>query len=219
MKYRAANRDRLRARHQAWIALHPNYMRAYNAAYRARAEHPTEMKAWRDAHRETLRAQSRGYRAKAYAANPEKERALCKAWRAANPEWVRAANKAWRLANPDKVLANTRAARAARPDHYRALNKAWRTANHGVRNAIEAKRYAIKKQAMPAWADVGAIKAFYIEAARLTRETGIQHDVDHIYPLQGTTVCGLHVEGNLQVLTHVENVTKKNKFVVMRASS
>ncbi len=209
-RYRAVHRDTLRARYQAWLALHPDYMRAYNAAYRGRAEHPAQNKAWRDAHRETERAQGRAQKAKAYAADPDGARAKCRTWRAAHLEYISAANKAWRLANLDKVRANTKAARAARPDHYRAVNKAWRAANRGLKNAAESRRYALKKQAMPAWADVAAIKAIYLEAARLTRETGVQHDVDHIYPLQGVTVCGLHVANNLQVLTHLENVRKKN---------
>lgn len=50
-------------------------------------------------------------------------------------------------------------------------------------------------------------------AERLTRETGIPHQVDHIVPLQSKIVCGLHVEHNLRVITATENARKKNKLV------
>lgn len=62
------------------------------------------------------------------------------------------------------------------------------------------------------WADPAAIKAFYDEAERLTRETGITHEVDHIIPLVGRRVSGLHIETNLRVITKAENRAKSNHF-------
>ncbi len=47
-------------------------------------------------------------------------------------------------------------------------------------------------------ADKEAIKALYREAAEKTRETGIKHEVDHVVPLQGDLVSGLHWEGNMR---------------------
>ncbi len=57
------------------------------------------------------------------------------------------------------------------------------------------------------------IKAFYVEAERLTIKTGIQYEVDHIIPLQGEMVSGLHVHNNLQILTRSKNRSKQNKIV------
>lgn len=76
------------------------------------------------------------------------------------------------------------------------------------------KRRAAKLQRTPAWADLDAIRAVYLEAQRRTRETGIQHHVDHEIPLQGRLVSGLHVHNNLQILTGSENSKKRNRFEV-----
>lgn len=47
----------------------------------------------------------------------------------------------------------------------------------------------------------------------MTHKTGIRHEVDHIIPLQGRTVSGLHVETNMQVITRAENRAKWNHFM------
>ncbi|PQV51017.1 hypothetical protein [Paraburkholderia sp. BL21I4N1] len=63
-------------------------------------------------------------------------------------------------------------------------------------------------RATPPWADMEQIRALYREAARLTRETGELHVVDHIVPLAGKLVCGLHVHWNMRVLHWRENAVK-----------
>ena len=75
-----------------------------------------------------------------------------------------------------------------------------------------AARHAAKMKRTPGWADKKAIQRIYDEAVRLTIETGIEHHVDHIIPLQGEKVSGLHVEANLQILTAEMNIRKSNKF-------
>ena len=69
-----------------------------------------------------------------------------------------------------------------------------------------------RDRSMPAWANKEAIKQFYIDAKKLTEETGIPHEVDHIIPSNHPMVCGLHVENNLQILTKSENRKKYNYF-------
>lgn len=84
----------------------------------------------------------------------------------------------------------------------------------------EVKAAAVKglharriREAMPAWADREAIAAVYAEAARLTRETGVPHEVDHIEPLLGANASGLHVHYNLRVITRTENRRKSNRRI------
>jgi hypothetical protein len=77
--------------------------------------------------------------------------------------------------------------------------------------AKDAKRRAALIRALPDWADRKAIDAVYKACADVTKATGIKHCVDHIVPLQGRRVCGLHVAYNLQILTAQENARKSNK--------
>jgi hypothetical protein len=74
------------------------------------------------------------------------------------------------------------------------------------------KRKAAKLKRTPAWADMSAIQTIYAEARRMCRETGIAYVVDHVVPLQGETVSGLHVANNLRIITESENCKKHNSF-------
>ena len=77
--------------------------------------------------------------------------------------------------------------------------------NRGKINALCAKRRAIKLQRTPSWADLEAIKKFYENCPK-------GYHVDHIIPLQGKIVSGLHVLSNLQYLTAEENLKKSNTY-------
>ena len=67
------------------------------------------------------------------------------------------------------------------------------------------RRNNSKIQRMPRWADLEKIKEIY----RICPEG---YQVDHIIPLQGVLVSGLHVENNLQYLTSSENRSKSNSY-------
>lgn len=67
--------------------------------------------------------------------------------------------------------------------------------------------------ATPPWANQQIIASIYSDCRRITRETGIQHHVDHIVPLRGEIVSGLHVHTNLRIITAKENQEKSNKIL------
>ena len=123
-----------------------------------------------------------------------------------NIEKVKAYGLSHRLANKDKINARGLKYYANNKEKVNAANKSWRIRNKGTINALTAKRRALAKKASPAWADKELIKDMYIEAKYQNMQ------VDHIIPLQSKTVCGLHWEGNLQLLTASENQSKGNRY-------
>ncbi len=121
----------------------------------------------------------------------------------------------WQSKHPTKVLQYNEKHKK-KPDYklrHQKANQKWKKANRAYCNADWYKRYAHKLRATPIWADFSKIKRIYEKAVRLTIKTGIPHQVDHIIPLLGKTVCGLHVQNNLRVITAQENRTKHNKII------
>lgn len=135
--------------------------------------------------------------------------ATAKQYREANPEKVAAASSEWGKKNPDRVAAIAKRGRENNPDKYREWRKRWKQANPGKHCAHQMKRKAAQLCRTPAWADLDAIARVYEKAATLG------FAVDHVIPLQGELVSGLHVWENLQLLSKEENSRKKNRFEVM----
>ena len=85
--------------------------------------------------------------------------------------------------------------------------KEWVSKNRAKVCSYTAKRRALKLNATPSWADFEEIQNMYLEAKYH------QMELDHIVPLNSPVVCGLHWEGNLQLLTREDNVKKGNKLI------
>jgi hypothetical protein len=96
----------------------------------------------------------------------------------------------------------------------RALsNRGYVKRNRSKKNADWAEWFADRLRRTPPWADLQMIKKFYEEAAKLTKETGEPWHVDHIIPLRGEIVSGLHLAENLRVIKGIENLKKGAKFM------
>ena len=104
--------------------------------------------------------------------------------------------------NPEQIIANNRKQSPKRNSpEGRAKSRMYR----GQRRAAELQR-------TPVWADPDRIDEIYRTAADVSAETGMPHHVDHVIPLQGKNVSGLHHQDNLLIVPGAENLSKGNRF-------
>jgi len=179
-----------------------------------------------DESRKKTREYLREWRAK----NPEKQAAICKKYdeknrdkrsayakqyRKDNPEKVKALFESWAKANPEKIKGYMKKASKAwherNPDYQSNFYKA-----HKERYvAARARRRAAQESATPTWLtaiDKAMIQEMYDVSEARYIQTGIKHHVDHIVPINGKGVAGMHVPWNLQVITAHENLSKGWRF-------
>src|SRR5690606_27884095 len=124
----------------------------------------------------------------------------------------------WRKRNPEKIKkypakpspARRRASRMWRennPERAREYGEKWRKDNpHRIREYVR-KYFKRREMATPPWSDRSLIQKIYSAAKSLPG-----YEVDHIIPLFGELVCGLHVPSNLQIVPKRHNRKKSNKF-------
>lgn len=164
----------------------------------------------------------------------EAEREYQKRYREQNRERLLAYDRErnaerWEALSPEKKAEYLRRQREADrndPERRRAINaraiaknkeqrlQAWREwyeANKAYNIARVSARRAHILNATPLWANLEAIKRVYAQAVELEKQDGVKRHVDHIVPIKGKHVSGLHVESNLQILPASENLRKSNR--------
>lgn len=110
--------------------------------------------------------------------------------------------KDWRKTNPEKCKKTAAKKYFKNRDEYRYRARC---------------RKAALRERTPKWLteyDLFVIKCIYEKAKELETVFGISFHVDHIIPLRGEKVSGLHCPSNLQILPAAENIAKSNKFSI-----
>lgn len=126
-------------------------------------------------------------------------------------DYVKDRKHEWYVNNSKAVAERANARPYADKARYR---KAWKDRNVDYVRADTKARRRKHRDATPPWLtdkQKKDIREIYRVAIELTRTTGVQYVVDHIFPLRSPTSCGLHVPWNLMVMPQEDNLTKSNK--------
>ena len=146
-------------------------------------------------------------------ANPESFQKSWKKWFESNRDTHKVWVKKWQANNKAKITIDHKIWRDANPDKVKAINKRWREKNPEKYTARSVASVARRAKRVPKWntADDRWLMAQFYDVAKLrTKVTGLSWEVDHIIPLRGKEVSGLHVPSNLQVILKSENRAKRN---------
>lgn len=173
-------------------------------------------RAWRSANKDKANAYARDW----YAKNREKSLQKTMDWKSRNKEKVRAIFKAWSKTESGKrsqakrskniTLLRRLGLYVQDKKNLRTCDRRWKKNNPDKVLSSNAIRRASRIMATPPWVDKIELGKIYSRAVKKTHSTGNSYHVDHIWPLKGNDFSGLHVPWNLQIISALENLRKKN---------
>lgn len=138
--------------------------------------------------------------------------ALNKEYRKRNKEKVKAYHKEHYEKNKEEHLKRCVEWQQRNKIKVKQYQQRYRKKHSGRVTAKNRKRELAKLERTPLWADNDKINGTYMLAQYLMETYGCAIHVDHIVPLRGELVSGLHVENNLQLLFAEDNLRKGNTF-------
>ena len=164
--------------------------------------------------KEGLRSKCRACQKQYYQENREYYKQYCKQWHQENREQRLEYAKQYYQENREQILEYDKQYRQENREYYKQYCKQWHQENREKVAAKSAKRRALKRESVPeALADCpeekDRVNKIYKLRDLLTRATGVEYHVDHIWPL---SKGGPHWSGNLQIITAEENLSKHASF-------
>jgi hypothetical protein len=140
-----------------------------------------------------------------------------KKWAQENVEKMREYARAYKQRNKDKVAERSKLYVEQNPEKRKASTKAYRDANKAKGAEAVRRRQARLIQRTPSWLtadDIWLMSQAYELAVLRTKLFGFAWHVDHVLPLKGKLVSGLHTPYNLQVIPALDNLRKSNRVQV-----
>jgi hypothetical protein len=140
-------------------------------------------------------------------------RELARRWKQNNQDKVKACRERYLSECKEKVRESRHKTYLKNKRIENLNSRLWKKLNSDRHAALQSKRRSLKLHATPSWASLEKIAEIYKQRRLVSEVTGVEHHVDHVIPLKGKNVCGLHVETNLKIVPATENMKKSNKLL------
>jgi hypothetical protein len=204
--HKTSKKQELAVKRKAYVAANREKVQKTRKAYDAKNKEQiaAREKKYREENSEQIKSKQKETKKK----NAKKIAKTAKQYRERNPEKVRESSMRWKKENKEHIRQYDR----DRRDQHSEWVAADRLANPEKYTARAARARADRAQRNAPWADGELIQGIYRQATELSRATGIPHEVDHVIPLQGVNVSGLHHQDNLLIVPKNLNRSKSNSF-------
>ena len=174
------------------------------------------------------RTECKGCQAKArkiwYDNNKEKSAAYSKIYREINAgklkvptkEYSQNYQRQYREKNRERLRKRDAEYNKKNKEKMRAYYLDWYSKNRHLVVEESVRYREAKSRNTPCWiteSHVAQMRSIYFDRQIVSEQSGLMHHVDHIIPLRGKNVCGLHVPWNMRIIPASENVRKSNRLM------